>query len=326
MKKILQVKGLRASLPTPWYLYPRKRKPLFEEVSLTLREGARVGIWGDGDSGARAVGYTLLHLLIPTGGEIELLEKPLTDLSLLRQTLQLVLSDPKQALAPHQTIFENLGAPLRTLRRLSVDEVECKVKELLIHIDISPSTLHCYPSQFSEEQQQRLAIGRALSLSPRLLIGDELLSGASLSLQESIFSLLRTLSHTQKLGYLLLSAHLPLLSRECDYLLIMYKGKIVEEGPASRVLNNPKHPYTQWVVASLPLYQTRRPPLKPLPPQREEATHGCPFYARCPYAETGCAHYPAPRQQEGAHSYFCVHLSPRRRNSPYTLSPSSLSA
>jgi len=227
----------------------------------------------------------------------------------LRRNVQMVLQNPLASLNPRKTVLENIGEPLLYHKQVgSHEEQVVEVEKILSKIGISTSTLDYYPHQFSGGQQQRLSIGRALGLHPKLIICDEAVSALDLSVQAQILNLLQDLKQTFKLSYLFISHDLSVVRHFCDRILVMYQGKIVEEGPTKAIFENPRHPYTQLLLASVPKKHPRDPKV-PLPPRIERETQfsGCPFFHRCPVAKPGCELNLPPQKGEDGHTYTCVH-------------------
>lgn len=315
MKKLLKVKDLKVYFPIRHGLLRRHVGDVkaVDGVSFTIHEGEIVGLVGESGSGKSTVGRAALRLLEPTEGEIELLGRDFLavsrkNLRAMRQKVQMVFQDPLASLNPRKTVLENLGEPLLYHKKVhSRDEQITEVEKILTKIGMSPAVLDHYPHQFSGGQQQRLSIGRALGLRPKLVVCDEAVSALDLSVQAQILNLLQDMKRAYKLSYLFISHDLSVVRHICDRILVMYRGKIVEEGPVEAIFAAPKHPYTQLLIASAPKKHPRdRSRGLPVKVERETQFKGCPFFHRCPVAEPGCELTLPPKKGDEEHTYHCV--------------------
>ncbi len=316
MKKLLKVTNLKKFFPIKQGIFRRHVGDVkaVDGVSFSIQEGEIVGLVGESGSGKSTVGRAAIRLIEPTDGEIEFLGEDFRaasnrQLRHLRRKVQMVFQDPLASLNPRKTVLENLGEPLLYHKQVhSFDEQVVAVEKILRKVGISPSTLDNYPHQFSGGQQQRLSIGRALGLQPKLIICDEAVSALDLSVQAQILNLLIDLKQAFKLSYLFISHDLSVVRHLCDRILVMYRGKIVEEGPTEELFENPKHPYTQLLLASVPRKHPQDPKA-PLPQKVERATRfsGCPFFDRCPVSKSGCELNLPPPKSIGDHTYSCIH-------------------
>ena len=316
MKKLLKVTNLKKFFPIKRGNFRRHVGDVkaVDGVSFSIHEGEIVGLVGESGSGKSTVGRAAIRLIEPTEGEIEFLNENFhaassRQLRLLRRKVQMVFQDPLASLNPRKTVLENLGEPLLYHKQVhSFEEQISAVEKILTKVGIPPSALDHYPHQFSGGQQQRLSIGRALGLQPQLIVCDEAVSALDLSVQAQILNLLIDLKQAFKLSYLFISHDLSVVRHLCDRILVMYRGKIVEEGPTEALFENPKHPYTQLLLASVP----RKHPQDrqaPLPQKVERATQfsGCPFFSRCPVAKSGCELNLPPQKGSNGHTYHCIH-------------------
>lgn len=316
MKKLLRVENLKKYFPIKQGIFKRHvgEVKAVDGISFSIHEQEIVGLVGESGSGKSTVGNTAIRLLEPTEGEIEFLGENFRtasrkELRYLRRHVQMVFQDPLASLNPRKTVLENLGEPLLFHKQVHTHEEQVEeVKKILKQVGISTSTLNHYPHQFSGGQQQRLSIGRAIGLHPKLMICDEAVSALDLSVQAQILNLLQDLKHTFKLSYLFISHDLSVVRHFCDRILVMYKGKIIEEGTTEAIFEDPKHPYTQLLLASIPKKHPRdkQAPL-PQKVEREIALTGCPFFHRCPVAKPDCALNLPPLKGSETHHYHCVH-------------------
>lgn len=316
MKKLLKVEELKKYFPIKRGIFRRRVGDVkaVDGVSFSIHEGEVVGLVGESGSGKSTVGRAAIRLIEPTEGKVEFLGEDFLaaspkKLRNLRRKVQMVFQDPLASLNPRKTVLENIGEPLLFHKQVGSREEQIdEVKKILGKIGISSSVLEHYPHQFSGGQQQRLSIGRAIGLRPKLVICDEAVSALDLSVQAQILNLLQDLKRGFKLSYLFISHDLSVVRHFCDRILVMYRGKIVEEGTTEAIFEDPKHPYTQLLLASIPRKHPRdKKPLLPQKVERTPSTDGCPFFHRCPVAKPSCELELPPLKTGEGHSYLCIH-------------------
>jgi ABC-type oligopeptide transport system ATPase subunit len=229
-------------------------------ASFDLHKGEILGLVGESGCGKSTLAHCITRLITPTSGEIFFESQPFHSLRgpsfrQVRLDMQTVFQDPLSSLNPRKTILENLGDPLTYHKRVTTQNEKLeKVKEVLREIGMPSDITGYYPHQFSGGQQQRLSIGRALILSPKLLICDEAVSALDLSVQAQILNLLSTLQKRRDLSYLFISHDLSVVSHICDRVIVMKKGEFVEEGKTKELFKEPKHPYTKTLIESIPCF------------------------------------------------------------------------
>ena len=224
-------------------------------VSLTVREGHTLGVVGESGSGKTTLGLALLRLQAGTGTiefsgrEIQAL--PATALRPLRREMQIVFQDPYGSLSPRFSVSQILEEGLRVHRvGGSAEERRRLIEEALAEVGLDPETRHRYPHEFSGGQRQRIAIARALVLKPRFIVLDEPTSALDMSVQAQIVDLLRDLQRRHRLTYLFISHDLRVVRALADEILVMRDGAVVEHGPAARIFEEPKTPYTRALMAA----------------------------------------------------------------------------
>ncbi|NGX61998.1 MAG: Glutathione import ATP-binding protein GsiA [Chlamydiae bacterium] len=260
---ILEIKNLSKIYPSSFSFFRKGKEAsrAVENVSFSIHEDEIVGLVGESGSGKTTVGRAILRLIEPTEGEILFLGEDLRKFSSrkmrrIRPQIQMVFQDPLSSLNPRKTILENIGEPLLYHKRVKSKEALVEVVSgILQKVGIPISALYQYPHQFSGGQQQRISIGRAISLRPKLVVCDEAVSALDLSIQAQILNLLYQLKKSLGLAYLFISHDLAVVRHLCDRVLVMHEGKIVEEGETKALFAGPKHPYTQKLFSSIP-----RPP------------------------------------------------------------------
>lgn len=224
-------------------------------VSLSVRAGRTVGVVGESGSGKTTLGLALLRL-IKSEGTINfngqaIHDKPNSELRKLRQSMQIVFQDPFGSLSPRLSVLQIIEEGLKVHQPGLIAEQRANlVREALIEVGLAQDTLHRFPHEFSGGQRQRIAIARAMVLKPALVILDEPTSALDMSVQSQIVHLLRELQTRHQLAYLFISHDLKVVRALSDDIIVMREGKVVESGPAHEVLDRPKKPYTQALMAA----------------------------------------------------------------------------
>jgi oligopeptide/dipeptide ABC transporter ATP-binding protein len=269
-------------------------------VELTVEPGRTVGLVGESGSGKSTLGRVLTRLLDPTAGTITFDGADITKVSSRqmrehRRGMQLVFQDPFSSFDPLATIADSLAEPMRNYLDLSKQQREDRVVELLRTVRLDPDHRNRYPREFSGGQLQRIAIARALALSPKLLVLDEPVSSLDVSIQADIINLLDDLQEELGVAYLFIAHDLALVRHVSDRIAVMYLGRIVEQGPAEEVYERPKHPYTEALLSAIPVPNPQRQRgrerivLQGDIPSPAAPPSGCRFHTRCRYAFAPCA-------------------------------------
>ncbi len=268
-------------------------------VSFELRQGEILGLVGESGCGKSTLGRTLLQLIRPTEGAVILQGRHLTALrgALLREAradFQMIFQDPYASLNPRMTVFDALSEAIQAHRSVPRSELPARVSALLGKVGLPPRAQRGYPHEFSGGQRQRLAIARALAVEPKLIVADEPVSALDVSIQAQIINLLARISREMSLTLIFISHDLSVVKYISDRIAVMYLGKIVEIGPASRVFEHPLHPYTKALVSAIPIPDPRREALRNRillagdPPSPLQPPPGCPFHPRCAFAVERC--------------------------------------
>lgn len=292
------------------------------DVDFSIGEGEVLGLVGESGSGKSTIGRTVLRLIEPTAGEIlyegsNLLEWDDQQMLSFRKEAQIVFQDPYASLNPRKTIGESIGEPLfyHGIVHTQREQAE-RVADILHRIGLSPETMQRYPHQFSGGQQQRICIGRAIALDPKLIVCDEALSALDVSVQAQILNLLIELRRSLGLSYLFISHDLSIIRYISDRVVVLYLGKIMETASTRELFNNPKHPYTRALLSAIPpshpLEKKERMQLHGEIPSAINPPSGCPFRTRCPFAQPICAETPPrkaihdPATGKDDHVYHCI--------------------
>lgn len=230
-------------------------RPVLSGVSLAVAPGSSLGLVGESGAGKTTLLRLLLGLAAPTSGRVVFEGESLdirdrSALRRFRRAVQPVYQDPFSSLDPRMPIGRSIAEPLRSLK-IEGDH-RARVAELLEAVGLPADAAGRYPDAFSGGQRQRIAIARALAPRPRLLLADEPVSALDTSVRMHVIELLQRLAHEQGIGFLLVSHDLTIVSALCEQMAVLEAGRIVEEGPTSRVLTQPQHPYTAQLLAAVP--------------------------------------------------------------------------
>jgi len=232
-----------------------------------------------------------MNLTPVTGGKVWFEDRDMaqlsnSELSDLRQKMQLIFQDPYSSLNPRMTVNQILSDPMDVHSVFTGKKREARLSFLLETVGLSPEHGRRYPHEFSGGQRQRIGIARALALDPTVIIGDEPVSALDVSIQAQIINLLMDLKKDFDLSLIVISHDLAVVEYLCDRILVMYLGKIIEEAPYSALYNTPKHPYTQALLSaaptSNPLQKKKRILLEGDVPSPIDPPSGCRFHTRCP--------------------------------------------
>jgi peptide/nickel transport system ATP-binding protein len=233
------------------------RKPFtaVDGVNLTLREGEILGIVGESGSGKSTIAKLLTRLIDTTDGRIELDGADVThlkgqELRQIYRKIQMVFQNPVGSFDPRRTLGHGIAESLRN-SGMSKKETQKKVEELLVQCGLTPDFASRYPHEVSGGQCQRAAIARALAIAPKILICDEATSALDVTVQKQILELLQELQKTNHMSYIFICHNLALVQMLCDRVLVLYDGKIVEEGTPDEVILSPKSEYTKRLVDSV---------------------------------------------------------------------------
>ena len=266
-------------------------------VSLHVEAGETLGLVGESGCGKSTLGKTVMGIYGPTAGEIRFDGREIGRLArrerrAVARHLQYVYQDPGASLDPRWKVGPLLHEPLKIHTALSRSEREREVRAILAAVGLPDAHVDLYPHELSGGQQRRVGLARILTLRPRLVILDEPTSGLDVSVQASVLKLFRTLQSTFALTYVFISHDLSVVRAMCARIAVMYLGKIVELGPTADVFEKPRHPYTQSLLAAVPLIGARRVSqdfhLKGEPPNPRDIPSGCRFRTRCPLAQARC--------------------------------------
>ncbi len=294
------------------------------KISFDLAKGERLGIVGESGAGKSITGFSLMKLLSHPGfidsGQILLEGEDLIELSDARMRairgnrMAMIFQDPMVTLNPVLTIGQQMVETLRAHRKLSESDAKqisiVKLRE--VYIPSPEERLDQYPHELSGGMRQRIVIAIALLLDPQLIIADEPTTALDVTIQADIMDLLLELCQSNKVGLILITHDLGVVSQMTERLLVMYAGKIIEAGRTREIINDPQHPYTQGLINALPQQTEPGRPLKQIPgnmPSLSAIPTGCPFNPRCEYALDHCRTTPPEIVRYGNVEVACHEVS-----------------
>ena len=296
---MLEVTDLQMHFPVRKGVFGRTTGYVYavDGVSFTIDDGETLGLVGESGCGKTTVGRAVLRLLDPTNGAIRLDGDDITTLGNqalrpYRRRMQIIFQDPFSSLDPRMSAGDIVGELLGVHGVAKGAERRERVAALFERVGLRADQLSNYPHEFSGGQRQRLSIARALSLNPELIICDEPVSALDVSIQAQVINLLMDLQAEFGLSYLFIAHDLAVVEHISDRVAVMYLGRIVEYAQTRALFENPQHPYTESLLAAVPVPDPTRPPAKrhlqgdvPSPVNRPS---GCHFHTRCPYATAQC--------------------------------------
>jgi oligopeptide/dipeptide ABC transporter ATP-binding protein len=277
-----------------------------DDINLFVKKGEVFGLAGESGSGKSTTGRLMLRLTDVTGGKVFFKGKDITKLSQkalkpLRKEMQIIFQDPYESLDPRMTIKEIVAEPVRIQGLAKTeDEVEERVKRILTEVEIVPPEefMYRFPHELSGGQRQRVAVARAFIVDPEFVVADEPVSMLDVSIRAEVLNAMLELVQKHQVSFIYITHDLALAKHVCDRIAIMYLGKIVEMGPTEEVINNPLHPYTQALIAAIPVpdpnYRRGDLPISGEIPSPLNPPMACRFNTRCPYAFTECTELEPP--------------------------------
>jgi peptide/nickel transport system ATP-binding protein len=301
--QLLNVTGLRTYFPIKSRgLLPRTigMVKAVDGIDLTLKGGETLGLVGESGSGKTTAARSILMLVRPTEGTIELDGRDITrlsggDLTKARRNAQIIFQDPYNALNPRHTVGGIISAPYRVQKLTPPGGVKNAVLEIMERVGLNPEHYNRYPNEFSGGQRQRIGIARAIALRPKLVVCDEPVSALDVSIQAQILNLLKDLQREFGIAYLMVAHDLAVVRQVSHRVAVMYLGHIVETAPAHVIYSTPLHPYTHSLLSAVPIPDPKqqkhrtRIVLQGDLPSPIDPPSGCVFRTRCFQAQERCA-------------------------------------
>ena len=285
-------------------------------ISFTLDKGKTLAIVGESGSGKTTLARQIIGVEKPTEGSIWLNGQLLNftnkkDKQHRFGCIRMVFQNPYESLNPNIRIGHSLDQTLKINTKLNYPQRLQKIKDTLLKVGLAEEQRHRYPYMFSGGQRQRIAIARAIILEPKIIIADEPLSALDVSVQAQILNLLQSLQEEMGISYIFISHDLRVVEHIADNILVMYNGKVVEQGSVTQIFDQPLHPYTQALFASTPLYRKRFPLFLRQGKTSKLIPHddACVFSGRCQYCEPLCrSQSPNTSSTEDGHQIDCFRL------------------
>jgi len=316
--KLLEVHNLKKYYPITGGLLARQVGEIkaVDGVSFYIKEGETLGLAGESGCGKSTLGRVILRLEEPTSGEvafqgIDITKLTKTELRGLRNQMQIIFQDPQSSLDPRMTINQSIGEALLVQGMKDTQERAERVVEILERVGLEARHAWSYPHEFSSGQRQRVGIGRALAVNPRLIIADEPVSALDVSIQAQILNLMLDLQQEFGLAYLFVAHDLSVIRQVSHRVAIMYLGKIVELADTNEIFQNPLHPYTEALLSAVPSIKQRQRQRILLPgsvPSPLNPPAGCHFHPRCHKVLPVCSQEEPPFRDVGEGHWVACHL------------------
>jgi peptide/nickel transport system ATP-binding protein len=303
---LLEVNNLKKYFPIKKGFFKRVvgQVKAVDDVSFFINEGETLGLVGESGCGKTTTARCILRAVYPTAGQIlfrkrsgevvDISALPEEEMRYLRSDIQMIFQDPYASLNPRMNIFDIIGEPLFVIEQMNNrEERQARVSELMQLVGLRPEYMQRFPHAFSGGQRQRIVIARALALNPRLIVADEPVSALDVSVQAQVLNLMLDLQHKLGLTYLFVAHDLSVVKHISDRVAVMYVGKIVEISPTEDLYYEPLHPYTEALMAAVPVADPRvRSAMTELEgdvPSPSNPPSGCYFHPRCKYAIDKCS-------------------------------------
>lgn len=293
-----------------------------DNVNFNIKRGENFGLVGESGSGKSTIGSMIVGTYGPTSGsitfqgDVDITRPSKGRESQLKKRIQLVFQDPGGSLNPRKTIRQILSVPIELYsgKRLTNAEIEARIGDILDQVGLPRHYMDKYPRTIGGGEKQLVCVARALAAEPEFIVLDEPTSALDVSIQAKITNKLIELQKKNNLSYLFITHNLCLVRNMCDRLAVMYLGSICEYADTAEFFENPRHPYTQMLLASIPVLSDEEQALKPQKiksvgeiPSPLNKPKGCPFHPRCPFKKDICTQE-VPQMREITPGHFaCCH-------------------
>ncbi len=321
---LIVVENLKKHFPVSGGMVFNQKKGTVKAVdgiSFSIARGETLGLVGESGCGKTTAGRTILNLYPPTAGKIIVTGKDFAtassaEMKEFRRKTAMIFQDPYASLNPRWTVNAIVSEPLR-VHKLFKNEKERteRVNELLKLVGLSPRLINRFPHEFSGGQRQRIGVARALAANPLFIVCDEPISALDVSIQAQVVNLLEELQDQLTLTYLFIAHDLSMVRHICDRVAVMYLGVIVELGDRNEVYENPRHPYTEALLSSVPIpdpkrdRQRHRIILKGEIPSPINPPSGCRFHPRCGIATEQCSKETPEWREISTGHWIACHLA-----------------
>jgi oligopeptide/dipeptide ABC transporter ATP-binding protein len=316
---VLAVRDLKKHFPIRKGLLQRAGGTVFavDGVSFSIAAGETLGLVGESGCGKSTVGRTVLRLIEPTAGHIEIDGRDITHLSKTelrpyRRQMQIIFQDPFSSLDPRMSAGDIVAEPMRVHGTARGGEVRKRVAELFDRVGLRKAQMDSYPHQFSGGQRQRIGIARALALQPKLIVGDEPVSALDVSIQAQVLNLMMDLQRDMGLAYLFISHNLAVVEHISHRIAVMYLGRIVEYTDKRTLFTKALHPYTESLLLAVPVpdpkVKRQKRVLQGDVPSPITPPSGCHFHTRCPYVFDRCRTETPPLREVKPGQLVACHL------------------
>jgi ABC-type oligopeptide transport system ATPase subunit len=265
MNAILDIQNVAVEFAEKSGIFGKSRAPKMravDNVSLQVAAGETVGLVGESGCGKTTLARAIMRLVDCAQGAVlldgrDIARMPHADLRKARGVAQIIFQDPYASLNPRMTVYDTLAEPLKQHRQLKGPDLSGQVSRLMDSVGLAPRLVRKYPHEFSGGQRQRIAIARCLAVQPKLIIADEPVSALDVSIQAQILNLLSDLSKSMNLSMLFISHDLSVVRYLCRRILVMHKGKIVEEGLPEDIFERPQNDYTKALIDAIPVPEVK---------------------------------------------------------------------
>ncbi len=319
MLELLSVEGLKTYFYT-WAGIVRA----VDGISLRVDKGETLGIVGESGSGKTVTALSVMRLVPPPGKIVEgkirfygedILAKSERDMQVLRGgAIGYVFQDPTSTLNPVYTVGQQLCEVIMRHQNVTKGEAYDQALKLLhlVEIPVPELRINQYPHQLSGGMKQRIAVARAISCNPHLLIADEPTTALDVTIQAQVLELLKGLKDKMNMSMILITHDMGIVAETCDRVVVLYAGQVFETGTVDQIFENPKHPYTEALLTSVPTARSKQAKLEVIPgniPNLINPPSGCRFHPRCKYAQKICSEKVPELEHQGNGQWAACHFA-----------------